>query len=59
MKEAWIAEHEKLIEEYLEEHPDADWTDAYERTADFVDDRVRDRYAAMIDAARDRAKEGK
>lgn len=55
-KDLWIAEHEKLVEEYLNDHPDADWSEAYERTADMVDDRVRDRYAAMIDEARDRMK---
>ena len=56
-KELWIAEHEKLIEEYLNDHPDAVWSEAYERTADDVDGRLRDRIADMIDAAKDRAKD--
>lgn len=55
-KDLWIAEHERLVDEYLEEHPDADWTEAYERTADLVDARVADRIGSMIDEARDRAK---
>ena len=55
-KELWIAEHERLVEEYLNEHPDAEWSEAYERTADLVDARLRDRIADMIDEARDRAK---
>jgi hypothetical protein len=55
-KELWIAEHEKLIEEYLDSHPEAVWSEAYERTAELVDNRLRDRIADMIDEARDRAK---
>jgi Mn-dependent DtxR family transcriptional regulator len=57
-KEMWIAEHERLIEEYLNDHPDADWSEAYERTADSVDERLRDRIAAMADDAKMRAKYG-
>jgi hypothetical protein len=56
-KELWIAAHEQLIEEYLNDHPDAEWSEAYERTADFADDRMRDNFAAMIDHAKDRAKD--
>jgi hypothetical protein len=55
-KELWIAEHEKLVEEYMDEHPEADWSEAYERTADKVDARLADRIADMIDEARDRRK---
>ena len=56
IKELWIEEHEKLVEEYLNDHPEAEWSEAYERTADLVDDRLRDRIADMIDEARDRMK---
>ena len=52
-KELWMAEHDRLVEEYLDAHPDADWTEAYECTADLVNDRLRDRLAAMADEAKD------
>jgi hypothetical protein len=56
-KELFIAAHEELIEEYLEAHPDADWGEAYEKTADAADGRSRDKYADMVDAAKQRAKD--
>ena len=56
MKELFIAAHEELVEEYLINHPDADWSEAYEATADDIDSRYRDKFADMIDAATDRAK---
>ena len=40
--------HEKLVEEYLELHPDATDDEAYDKTADKAYDRMRD---MMIDAA--------
>lgn len=52
-KELFMAAHEKLVEEYLNDHPDAEWAEAYERTADAAYERMRDDFAAMIDAARD------
>ncbi len=55
-KEWFMAAHEELIEEYLFEHPDADWYDAYLKTADNIDARYYDKAASMVDAARDRAK---
>lgn len=58
-KEMFIAAHEELIEEYLAEHPDADWSEAYEATADAAGDRYSDKFADMIDTARLRAKEGR
>ena len=58
-KELWIAAHEQLIEEYLDEHPDAEWDEAYHKTADFASDRMADNFAHMIDSARDRAKYAK
>lgn len=54
MKELYIAAHEELIEEYLEAHPNA--AEAYEATADAAYDRYIDKFADMIDAAKERAK---
>lgn len=56
-KELWIAAHEELIGEYLDEHPDAEWQEAYEKTADGASERCADKFAAVVDAARERAKE--
>lgn len=53
-KELFIAAHEQLIEEYLNEHPDADWSEAYERTGDAAHNRMCENIASMIDAAKDR-----
>ena len=58
-KELWMAVHEEMVEEYLMEHPDAEWSEAYEKTADAVSDRFRDKFADMIDSARARAKDGR
>ena len=58
MKELFMAAHEELIEEYLEAHPDADWSTAYERTGDAAGSRYRDKFADMVDEARMRRKEG-
>lgn len=48
-KEAYLAAHEALVDEYLDAHPDADWTDAYEATADGAWDRSRDMLVDMAD----------
>jgi hypothetical protein len=58
-KELFIAAHEELIEEYLNDHPDADWCEAYDKTGDVAGERYRDKFADMVDAARLRAKEGR
>ena len=55
-KELFMRAHEQLIEEYMEAHPNADESAAYERTADLAMDRMRENVADMIDAARDEAK---
>lgn len=57
-KELFMAAHEQLIAEYMEEHPDADESEVYEMMADRAFDRMADNLAARIDAARDRMKEG-
>ena len=53
-----MAAHEELVIEYMDEHPDATWREAYEATADAADARMIDNIAGMIDAARLRAKYG-
>lgn len=55
-KEWFMAAHERLIEEYLMEHPDADWTEAYEATADRAYDRMRDDIADKADALKQQRK---
>ena len=55
-KELWIAAHEQLIEEYMDAHPNASWQEASDATADFAQDRVIDRIAAMADSLKERAK---
>ena len=59
-KELYIATHEELIEQYLLDHPDADWYEAYNKTEDGAYELMRERFADMVDAAKQRAKdEGK
>lgn len=57
-KELYIAAHEDLIGEYLDQHPEADEALAYDLTADAAYDRMTDRFADMADAARDARKYG-
>jgi hypothetical protein len=56
-KEMWLRAHEELVAEYLEAHPGVSWTAAYELTAEHVNDRLADRYAAQIDQWRMTEKE--
>jgi hypothetical protein len=56
-KELWLQAHEDLVAEYLDLNPGTSWSLAYEITADHVNDRLRDRYAEMIDHARMMEKE--
>ena len=57
MKELFIAAHEELIEEYLLDHPDATESEAYDKTADAAYNRYVQKYADLVDAAVERAKE--
>ena len=57
MKELYIAAHEELIEEYLLDHPDASESEAYVKTADAAYNRYVQKYADLVDAAVERAKE--
>lgn len=56
-KELFMAAHEELIEQYMNDHPDASWDEAYEKTGDAAYDRMRDKFADMVDAAKQRAKD--
>jgi hypothetical protein len=56
-KERFMAAHERLVEEYMEENPDADWSDAYERTADKAYQRMLDDMADAADFERKRRME--
>jgi hypothetical protein len=56
-KEFYMAAHEELVDEEMQ-RTGCDWQTAYERTADAAYDRMNDRFADLIDAARDRAKYG-
>lgn len=59
-KELFITAHEELIEQYLNDHPDADWSEAYEKTADSAYGRYRDKFADRADEVKQRLKdEGK
>ena len=53
----YIAAHEELIAEYIEAHPDADWSEAYDKCADGAWNRMTDKIAAVVDSARDMMKD--
>lgn len=57
-KELFMDAHEQLVEEYLEKHPDADWSEAYEKTADIAWGRMTENLAARGDYLRMKHKEG-
>ena len=46
-KDAFIAAHEALVEEYLDANPDVSWEEAYDITADYAWDRVREAMADL------------
>lgn len=56
-KELYIAAHEAEVEAYLEAHPDADWSEAYEATADRAYNRMREDLADRADALKDRLRD--
>ena len=49
MKDLWLKMHEELVAEYLDAHPGVSWSTAYELTAEHVNDRLIDKYSAMVD----------
>ena len=53
-----MAAHDELIEEYLEAHPNANWSQEYDATADAAYGRMQDRMADWSDAIRQQRKEG-
>lgn len=55
-KDLWIEAHERLIADYMDKHPKADWSRAYDATAPLVDESMVDDIAAKIDELRDRRK---
>jgi hypothetical protein len=57
-RELFIDAHEELIGLYLEQHPNATEAEAYDKTADAAYERMRDKYADMVDAVRQRKKDG-
>jgi|TARA_R110000803_G_scaffold53140_3_gene109079 hypothetical protein len=58
-KEMWIAKHDELIENWLEENPDGTEEDAQDATAHLVDDMVQDYYCGLGDYRHDQAKDRK
>ena len=56
-KEHYITAHEQLIGEFMEKYPDADYAEAYEKTADKAYDKMVDNLADMADAIRQRMKD--
>ena len=56
-KEMFIAAHDELVEQYMLDNPDADFDEAVEKTAHRAYGLMVDRYADMIDAAKQRAKD--
>lgn len=57
-KELYMAAHERLMEEYMEAHPDASDEEAYENTADHAYGRMIDDMGDMADRMRQLRKDG-
>jgi len=58
IKDIFIAAHEELVNEYLDRHPQASQEEAYEKTGNLVYDRYREKFAGLVDDARQKAKYG-
>jgi len=56
-KKLWMDAHEELVEEYLEEYPDADWAEAYNRTTEHASERMGDNLADLGDQLRKQLRE--
>jgi hypothetical protein len=52
-KELFIKMHNELIEQYLEENPEADEAEAYNKTADLAGDAFVEYLEVKADLARD------
>jgi hypothetical protein len=57
MKDLYIAAHEELVGEYLEDHPEASEAEAYDLCADRAYDHMVDRLADRGDHERKRRRE--
>ena len=53
MKELFIELHDKLTEEYMEEHPESTFSEAQDKTADKASRMMADALADRADFARD------
>ena len=51
-KELWIQAHDELVEEFLEEYPDATWEEAYDKCAEHASERMGDNLASLGDQLR-------
>lgn len=51
-KEWYIAAHEELISRYMEKYPDADYAEAYDKTADAAYGHMVDKLADQADRLR-------
>ena len=51
-KDMYIQTHEELIAEYMDKYPMTSWSAAYELTANDVDKRMGDKWAALMDQQR-------
>ncbi len=58
VKELFMEAHDELAWEYMEQHPEADEQEAYDKTADAAHRRMTDKYAEMIDHQRQIRKDG-
>jgi len=56
-REVYIKIHNDLMEEYLEQNPEADATEVYNKTADLAGDAYVDYLETSADLARDIAKD--
>lgn len=56
-KDLLMAEHDRLIDEYMDEHPESNWSVAYEQTSARAYDAMAERYAEMADYLRDKMKD--
>jgi hypothetical protein len=57
VKDIFIEQHERLMGEYLDAHPEADEQEAYDATSGYAFDSLGDYFADMADHYRDIAKE--
>jgi len=56
-KDIWEAAHEQLIQEYLDQNPDASWGGAAAKTEHLAEGRAQDNMAHAAEAARMRAED--